>query len=173
VVSTVLTLLAFTHCTTEQGRRFVPVTVNVSAGLPAAAEVCDSELIVGAASGVAGVERVKGKEPDVPIEFVTDTAAVPGNAARAAGMEAVSFVALTKVVVCAAPFQFTSASLVKSVPFTVSVKTWELQYGVEAAEVVDADSEVMAGGVPGAAPIVKRTMFDTSVVVVLFMFVPD
>jgi hypothetical protein len=43
---------------------------------------------------------------------------------------------------------------------------------VEAAEVVDADSEVMAGDVPGAAPIVKRTMFDTSVVVVLLMFVP-
>jgi hypothetical protein len=38
---------------------------------------------------------------------------------------------------------------------------------VEAAEVVDAESEVIAGGVPGAAPIVKRTMFDTSVVVVL------
>jgi hypothetical protein len=38
---------------------------------------------------------------------------------------------------------------------------------VEAAEVVDAESEVIAGGVPGAAPIVKRTMFDTSVVAVL------
>jgi hypothetical protein len=44
---------------------------------------------------------------------------------------------------------------------------------VEAVEVVDADSEVMAGGVPGAVPIVKRTTFDTSVVVVLLMFVPD
>jgi hypothetical protein len=36
-----------------------------------------------------------------------------------------------------------------------------------------ADSEVIAGGVPAAAPIVKRTMFDTSVVVVLLTFVPD
>jgi len=42
-----------------------------------------------------------------------------------------------------------------------------LQYGVEAAEVVDADSEVIAGGVPGAAPTVKKTKFDISVVVVL------
>jgi len=38
---------------------------------------------------------------------------------------------------------------------------------VEAAEVVDADSEAIAGGVPGAGLIVKRTTFDTSVVVVL------
>jgi hypothetical protein len=122
VVSGVVTLLAFTHRTTEQGRMFVPVTLRVRAGLPAAADVCDSETIVGAASGVAGVEMVKGREPDVPIEFVTVTAAVPENAAWAAEMEAVSCVALTKVVGCAAPFQFTDASLVKFVPFTVSVK---------------------------------------------------
>jgi hypothetical protein len=170
VVSGDLTLLAFTHWTTEQGRMFVPVTVKVSAGLPAAAEVCDNELIVGDASAVVGVERVKGSEVDVPIEFVTVTGVVPGNAACAAAMVAVSCVALTKVVGCAVPFQFTSESLVKFVPVTVSVKPKELQYGVEAAEVVDADSEAMAGGVPGAAPIVKRTMFETSVVVVLLTF---
>jgi hypothetical protein len=122
VVSGVLALLAFTHCATEQGRMFVPVRVNVSAGLPAAAEVCDSELIVGAASAVAGVERVKGEEPDVPIELDTDTSAVPGNAAWAADREAVSCVAVTKVVICAAPFQITIESLVKLAPFTVSLK---------------------------------------------------
>jgi hypothetical protein len=49
-----------------------------------------------------------------------------------------------------------------------------LQYGVEAAEVVDADSEAIAGADPDGAPIMKRTMFDTSVVVVLLTFeVPD
>jgi hypothetical protein len=116
-------LLVFSHCTTEQGRRFVPVTVNVSAGLPAAAEICDSEPIVGVASPVAGVESVKGREPDVPIELVTVTTVVPGNAVWATGMEAVSCVALRKVVVCAVPFQFTSASLVKFVPVTVNVRT--------------------------------------------------
>ena len=145
----------------------MPVTVKVSAGLPAGAEVCDSVLMVGAASAAAGVDKVKGNAADVPFEFVTATTAVPGNAARAAEMEAVTCVALTKVVVCAAPFQFTVASLVKFVPLTVSVKPWELQYGVDAAEVVDADSEVIAGGGPGAGLIVKRTIFDTSVVVVL------
>lgn len=162
----VVTLPGLTHSTTEQGRRFVPVTVKVSAGLPAAADVCDSELIAGDASAVAGLESVKYKLDEAPTEFVTATAAEPGNAAWAAGIEAVSCVALTKVVVCGAPFQVTSASLVKFVPVTVSVKPCALQYGVEGAEVVDADSEAIAGGVPSAAPIVKRTTFDTSVVTV-------
>ena len=41
---------------------------------------------------------------------------------------------------------------------------------MEAVEVVDADSDLIAGGVPGALLIVKRTTLDTSVVVVLLMF---
>jgi hypothetical protein len=73
------------------------------------------------------VERVTGREFDVPSELVTATPAFPGNAALVAGMAAVSCVALTKVVICAAPFQLTTASLVKFVPFTVSVKPCALQ----------------------------------------------
>jgi hypothetical protein len=38
---------------------------------------------------------------------------------------------------------------------------------VEAAKVVEADNEAIDGDGPGAVLIVKRTMFDTSVVVVL------
>jgi len=38
---------------------------------------------------------------------------------------------------------------------------------------VDADNEAIAGGVPGGAPIVNITTFDTSVVVVLLMLVPE
>jgi hypothetical protein len=148
----------------------VPVTVNVSAGLPAAAEACDSELPAGDARGVAGLERVKETEAEGATEFDTITPTVPGNAASAAGMEAVSCVALMNAVGCAAPFQIISASLVKFVPVTVSVKPCALQYGVEAAEVVDADSEVIAGGLPWGGPIVKSTTFDTSVVVVLYTF---
>jgi hypothetical protein len=64
------------------------------------------------------------------------------------------------------PFQFTTESLVKVVPvvaFTVRVKPLGLpQNGAEAGE-----RDAIAGGVPAAAPIVKRTMFDTSVVFVL------
>jgi hypothetical protein len=115
----VITLLLFVHCTTLHGR-MLPWTVSVRAGLPAEAEFGVTEVRAGVGS-VAGVESVNGSELDAPIEFFTETPAVPGNAARAAGMEAVSCVALTNVVVCADPFQFTTASLVKFVPFTVSV----------------------------------------------------
>jgi len=48
-----------------------------------------------------------------------------------------------------------------------------LQYGVVGPEVVDDESEVTAGGVPGVALIVKGTTLDTSVVVVLLTLVPD
>ena len=98
VVSEVVTLLALTHCTAEQGRMFVPVTLKESAGLPAAADVCDRETSVGVARGVVGVESVKAAELDVPTVFDTVTPAVPGNAASAGVMEAVSCVALAKVV---------------------------------------------------------------------------
>jgi hypothetical protein len=91
---------------------------------PAGAEFGVIELRVGVWNPPAGVERVSGNEADAPIEFDTVTEAVPGNTESVAGMEAVSCVALMKVVVidCDDPFQFTSASLVKFVPFTVSVK---------------------------------------------------
>ena len=160
-------MLPFTHCTTLQGRT-LPCTVNVKEVLPAGAEFGEIEPRVGAGSAAAGVERVMGNELDAPSEFATVTPALPGKAASVAGIEAVSCVELTKVVaiICDDPFQFTTASLVKFVPFTVKVKPWVLQYGVDAAEVVDADKEVIAGGVPGVPPIVKRTTFDMADVVV-------
>jgi hypothetical protein len=64
------------------------------------------------------------------------------------------------------PFQFTIESLVNVVPlvaFAVRVKPFALpQKGAEAGE-----SDAIDGGFPGAAPMVKRTMLDISVVVVL------
>jgi hypothetical protein len=170
VGSEVTTLLRLVHCTTEQGRILDPVTVKVNAELPAPAVVCESELSTGVARPELEVVSVTGEEVEVPTELATVTLAVPGNAAAVAGIAAVSLVALTKVVGSGEPFQFTTASLVKFVPFTVSVKPCVLQAGVEAVEVVDAETEVMAGGVPGGAPIVKRTRFEISVVVVLLMF---
>lgn len=41
---------------------------------------------------------------------------------------------------------------------------------MEAAEVVEADSDEIAGDAPGAAAMVKSTTFETSVVVVLLTF---
>jgi hypothetical protein len=154
---------------TRTGELIAPRTVSIVAGLPAAAVFGDTEPMAGTGSEVAGVVKVKGKEFDDPRVFDTVTEAVPGNAAWAAEMETVICVALTKVVVlvCGCPFQLTTESLVKFVPATVSVKPCGLQKGVEACEVVDAEREVIAGGGPGAALILKRMMFEISVVVVL------
>ena len=90
VGSELVTLLAFTHCTVEQGRRFDPFTVKLSAGLPAAADVCDSDATVGATSEPDGVESVKGLDAEVPIELVTVTAVVPGKPATAGEITTVS-----------------------------------------------------------------------------------
>lgn len=164
------TLLGLVHCTTEQGRMPEPVTVREIAALPAPAVVCDSEVSTGVDRAVLEVVSVTGEDGEVPIEFVTVTPATPGNSVAVAGIAAVNCVALTKVVGSAAPFQFTIASLVKFVPFTVSVTPCALQAGVEASAVVDAETDVIAGGVPGGAPMVKGITSETSVVVVLFMF---
>ena len=53
--------------------------------------------------------------------FTTVTVAMPAEAIRAAETEAVSCVALTKVVASAVPFHCTTAPEMKPVPFTVSV----------------------------------------------------
>ena len=57
-----------------------------------------------------------------PPGFRTVTEAVPAAAISVAGIAAVSWVALTKVVVRFAPFQRTTEPLTKLLPFTVSVK---------------------------------------------------
>ena len=80
----VVALLTLTHCATEQGRILLPARISVSAGLPTAAEVCDSVGTPGAASG-AGVVIVKGRLLEVPGEALaagleTETVAVPENA---------------------------------------------------------------------------------------------
>ena len=54
--------------------------------------------------------------------FVTVTVAVPAVAISAAVIAAVNCVALTNVVVLAAPLNFTTDVDTKPVPFTVSVK---------------------------------------------------
>src|SRR5579862_1950819 len=54
--------------------------------------------------------------------LVTVTGTVAGVAIADAGIAAVSWVALTNVVVCAWPFQFTTAVAAKFVPLTVKVK---------------------------------------------------
>lgn len=135
--------------------------------LPAAEELGLTEILPGVGSAAVGVTMVNALEFEVPLELDTVTAAEPANAVSDGVIAAVSCVALTNVVARPDPFQFTTASLVKFVPLTVSVSPVALQYGVDDALVVDADKDVTAGGVPAGAPTWKSTTFEISVVVVL------
>src|SRR6476620_3478731 len=70
---------------------------------------------------IALIVKVRGLEI-APPGFCTVTEALPVAAMSAAGIAAVSWVALTKVVVRFAPFQLTTEPFTKLLPFTVSVK---------------------------------------------------
>ena len=99
----------------------VPVRVNVKAAPPTVAEVGTREVSVGAEAALIVNDRL----PDVPppgAGFVTVTVAVPAVAISAAVIAAVNCVALTNVVVLAAPLNFTTDVDSKPVPFTVRVK---------------------------------------------------
>ena len=99
----------------------VPVRVNVKAAPPAVAEVGAIKVSVGPGAALI----VKDTVADVPppgAGLVTVTVAVPAVAISAAEIAAVSCVALTNVVVLAAPLNFTTDVDTKPVPFTVRVK---------------------------------------------------
>ena len=96
-----------------------PLTVSVNAGEPAAALEGEIELSVG-----TGLLIANDTAFDVPFGagFVTVTVAVPAMAISATVIAAVNWVALTNVVVLAAPLNFTTDVDTKPVPFTVRVK---------------------------------------------------
>jgi hypothetical protein len=91
----------------------------VNAAEPAAALEGEIELSVG-----TGLLIANDTPFDVPpgAGFVTVTVAVPAVAISATEIAAVSCVALTNVVVLAAPLNFTTDVDTKPVPFTVRVK---------------------------------------------------
>ena len=99
----------------------VPVRVNVKAAPLTVA-------VAGAIKVSAGPETalmVKDRVADVPppgAGLVTVTFAVPAVAISVAVTAAVNWVALTNVVVLAAPLNFTTDVDTKPVPFTVKVK---------------------------------------------------
>ena len=98
----------------------VPVRVNVNAAPP-------TVVLAGAIEVSVRVDPliVNDRVPDVPppgAGFVTVTLAVPAVAISAAVIAAVTCVALTNVVVLAAPLNFTTDVDTNPVPFTVRVK---------------------------------------------------
>jgi hypothetical protein len=98
----------------------VPVRVSGKAAPPAVAVAGAIEARVREAPLI-----VKGKLPDVPppgAGFVTATLAVPAVAMSVAVIAAVSWVALIRVVVLAAPLNFTTDVDTNPVPFTIKLK---------------------------------------------------
>ena len=140
VLSNVVGRLTPFHCTTEQGRKFPPVTLNVMAEVPAVALAGRIAEIAGTGSAVGAV-TVKLKEFDRTGPVVTVTGSVPWNAVSAEVSCAVSCVALPNVVTRGEPFQFTTDPFTKFVPFTVSVSPVSVHDAVE-----DAVTDAMAGG---------------------------
>jgi len=99
----------------------VPAKLSVNPVPPTVAVAGVIDVSVGAETGLI----VNDTEPDVPppgAGFVTVTVAVPAVAISAEAIAAVSCVALTNVVVLAAPLNFTADVDTKPVPFTVRVK---------------------------------------------------
>jgi hypothetical protein len=100
----------------------------------------------GTGGGVDGAVMAKVTAPDVPppgagVNTVTGTDPTPARSA--AVIAARSWVALTKVVVRAVPFQRTTEEMAKPLPFTVSVKP-ELPAAAVAGE------RLLANGTGGA-----------------------
>ena len=98
----------------------LPVIVSMNAAPPTVVLAGAIEVSVRADPLI-----VNDRVPDVPppgAGFVTVTLAVPAVAISAAVIAAVSWVALTNVVVLAAPLNFTTDVDTNPVPFTVRVK---------------------------------------------------
>ena len=124
--------------TVAPGTKPVPVRVNVKAAPPAMAELGAIEVSVGAEAALIVNDRL----PDVPppgAGFVTVTVAVPAVAISAAVIAAVNCVALTKVVVLAAPLNFTTDVDTNPVPLTLRVKA------APPAVALDGDREFSVG----------------------------
>jgi hypothetical protein len=112
VVSTVVP-----HFAVAPDTKFVPLIVKVKAAPPAVAEA-GLKLVIAGGGGL----MVNVAPAEVPPPVVTVTLAVPAVAIRLAGTEAVSFAALTKVVVSAVVPHFAAAPAAKFVPLIVKVK---------------------------------------------------
>jgi hypothetical protein len=110
------------HLTTELEMKLVPFTVRVKATPPAVADEGLRLVVVG--RGLSGTLIVKVWALEVPppgVGLKTVTLAVPAVAMSAARIDAVTWVALTYVVVRFEPFHLTTELEMKFVPLTVNV----------------------------------------------------
>ena len=107
--------------TVEVLTKFVPLTVRVNPASPAVLVVGEMLVVVGTRLLTVNVCALEVPPPGAG--FVTVMLNVPAVVKSLAGMEAVTWVALTKLVVRGEPLKFTTEFVTKLVPFTVSVKS--------------------------------------------------
>src|SRR4029077_17817100 len=91
-------------------------------------------------------------EPAVP-GLVTVTGTIPGVAMAVAGIGAVSWPAVIRVVVCIAPFQLMTAFVAKLLPLTVKVNWGSPEFAVLGT------SCATAGVTPGCGPIALGELY--------------
>ena len=117
--------------------------------VPAAVRFCS---VAGGGGGAAEIVKVcKADVPPPGVGLNTVTCTLPAAATSAAGMAAVSCVALTNVVVRSAPFQRTVEPVTKLAPLTVRVKAAAPVAAPVGASVAKAGTGLLAGGGGGVA----------------------
>jgi hypothetical protein len=108
------------HRTVDEETKFVPVIVNVKAGLPSSSTFGLSEVTVGTGLLIVKVSALDIPPPGLGLETVTIV--VPAVAMSAAIMSACRLVLETNVVVRELPFHRTVDEEIKLAPVTASVK---------------------------------------------------
>lgn len=127
------------HRTTVPFTKLLPVSASVNPAEPAAAEVGDSNPNVGTGLSIVNVCGLEVPPPGAGLNIVMD--AVPAVAISLLGIVTLTWVALTKVVASATPFQSTTVPLTKLLPVSVRMNA-----GPPAiAEFADKDPNVGAG----------------------------
>ena len=119
LLNVVVRLEPFT-CTTEPGTKFEPFTVRVNAALPAVMVLGEMFESDGAGFVTATVSWPEVPPPGAALTTVMER--LPAEAMSLAGIAAVSWVALTNVVLLEAPFTSTTDPPTKPDPLTVNVK---------------------------------------------------
>jgi hypothetical protein len=149
--------------TTEEATKLLPLTAGVKAGPPAVALLGESKVRAGTGLST-GLLMVNVRALEVPppgAGLNTVTWAVPSVAMSLAGMAAVTFVVLTKVVGRFAPFQRTTEEATKLLPVTVSVKSGPPAVALLGESKVRAGTALtsVAGTRQAPRPWVKAKMF--------------
>ena len=137
--------------TVEVLTKFVPLTVRVNPASPAV--LVEGEMVVVVGTKLLTVNVCALEVPPPGAEFVTVMLNVPAVVKSLAGMEAVTWVALTKLVVRGEPLKFTIESVTKLVPFTVNVKAASPTFLLVGEMLVVVGTGLLTVNVPAVAAV--------------------